>query len=251
MMSVEVGSTVERLNPTMVQADAGVVCPFPADLVLTPCRASPTRLPDPTVRRVLAAPLPRRCVDPKPHATVARISIVIVTFNNLVFNRLCLESVLAYSEGCNYEVIVVDNGSEDGTREYLRELARSFPNLRILFNQSNLGFAAATNQGLTCAAGELLILLNNDTIVPHGWHRRLVKHLKDPAVGLVGPVTNRAGNEAEIDTSYRTWSQLTHFAEDYMCDHEGMRFDIRTATMFCTALRRDVYECVGPLDEQL
>jgi GT2 family glycosyltransferase len=178
-----------------------------------------------------------------------RVSIIVVTFNNLVFNRLCLESVLANSEGYDYEIIVVDNASDDGTVEYLRELTQSYPRLRTFFNRRNLGFAAATNQGLERATGTIFILLNNDTLVPGGWLARLVKHLKDPAIGLVGPVTNRAGNEAEIETSYRTWREFIRFADDYMGGHDAARFDIRTATMFCTALRRDVYERVGPLDE--
>lgn len=225
--------------------------PFPADLMLTAVSRSPTRLPDETVQRVLSAPLPDRRLRSAPRRSAEkRVSVVVVTFNNLVFNRLCLEGLIAHSDDCDHEVIVVDNGSGDGTVEYLRDLAACFPEVRLVFNKYNLGFAAATNQGLRCADGTLLVLLNNDTLTPRDWLPRLLKHLDDPTVGLVGPVTNRAGNEAEIETSYRTWSEFMRFAEAHMCGHEGTRFDIRTATMFCCALRRDVFERIGPLDER-
>jgi hypothetical protein len=96
----------------------------------------------------------------------------------------------------------------------------------------------------------VLVLLNNDTVVPQGWLAGLVRHLEDRAVGAVGPVTNRIGNEAEIDTSYRTYGELEHFARRHALDHAGRAFDIPTPCMFCLAMRRDAFERIGPLDER-
>jgi GT2 family glycosyltransferase len=175
---------------------------------------------------------------------------VIVTLDNLVYTRLCLESLLANTGDSSYEIIVVDNGSADGTAGYLRALARQSPQIRVVFNDRNRGFARASNQGLALATGDVLMLLNNDTIVPHGWLTRLVRHLEDPAVGLVGPVTNRTCNEAQIHVSYRTYGEFVQFAHDYQEAHNGERFDIRMLAMFCAAMRRDVYERIGPLDER-
>jgi hypothetical protein len=62
-------------------------------------------------------------------------------------------------------------------------------------------------------------------------------------------VTNRAGNEAEIEVPYRTYGELLRFARDHMHAHSGEVFDIRAVTMFCAALRRDVWNVIGPLDE--
>src|SRR5882672_8286939 len=82
--------------------------PFPPDLVLTPTSRWPTRLPDATVRAVLANPLPtarvRPDVDRATQGACERASIVIATFNGLVFNRLCLESLLANTDYPDYEV---------------------------------------------------------------------------------------------------------------------------------------------------
>jgi GT2 family glycosyltransferase len=189
-------------------------------------------------------------LDKSIRAAFKRASIVIVTFDNLVYTKLCLRSLLANTEYPNYEVVVVDNGSTDGTPAYLRSLMRQHPHVRAVFNGDNLGFARANNQGLAAATGDVLVLLNNDTLVPRGWLMRLVRHLEDPDVGLIGPVTNRIGNEAQIDVSYHTYGEFAKFARCYSRTHEGQIFNMRTLMMFCVAMRREVYERVGVLDER-
>jgi GT2 family glycosyltransferase len=220
--------------------------PFPPDLLLTPVSRRPTRLDESTVSTVLETPAPDVRAPPGP---APQASVVVVTRDNLVFARLCLESLLAATDG-SYEVIAVDNGSTDGTREYLSRLSASGAPVRTLLNDSNRGFAPACNQGLRLARGDVLVLLNDDTIVTPGWLRRLAGHLDDPEVGMVGPTTNRIGNEAEIDASYRTLGELARFADARAEAHAGQAVDIPTLTMFCVAMRRDVYEAVGALDER-
>lgn len=182
--------------------------------------------------------------------TVPRASVIIVTYNNLALNKLCLASVLYNTEHLNYEVVVVDNNSSDGTPQYLRQLAAEHPHLRIILNAANHGFARANNQGIAVSAGEHFILLNNDTVVPPGWLSRLLKHLDDPQVGMVGPVTNFVGNEAKIEVTYETWSEMEKFAATWAREHDGKVADIRMLAMFCLAMRRETYEMIGPLDEQ-
>lgn len=220
--------------------------PFPDDLVLTPVSRRPLRLEPATLRTITERPVPAlaaACVE-RPEA-----SVVVVTRDNLAFLRLCLESVLACTEPpC--ELIVVDNGSSDGTPAYLATLAELNRSVRVLRNESNRGFAAGSNQGAALAAGELLVLLNDDAAVSHGWLGRLAHHLQDARVGMVGPTTNRTGNEAQIDADYRTWGEFARFADARAAQHAGEAFDIPTLTMFCVAMRRTLYEEVGPLDER-
>jgi GT2 family glycosyltransferase len=162
-----------------------------------------------------------------------------------------VESVLANTEYPTYEIIVVDNGSTDSTPAYLRSLMRRHSHVRAVLNADNLGFARANNQGLALATGDILVLLNNDTLVPHGWLTRLVRHLEDLNVGLIGPVTNRIGNEAQVDVPYRTYGGFVRFARDHSRAHdEGQLFEVRTLMMFCLAMRRAVYEQIGSLDER-
>lgn len=222
--------------------------PFPEDMVLTPLSRNPIGLDDATVAAVMDRLVPTFSVPCDP--SVPLISIVIVTFNNLLFTRMCLESLLANTDHAHYEVLVVDNHSTDGTRDYLRQLATKVPHLRLLFNEANVGFAAANNRALKQASGEILILLNNDTIVSKGWVTGLVRHLQDPNVGLVGPTTNRLGNEAEVETSYQTYGEMEHFAAIVAKRGEAECFDIRIGSMFCLALRRNTAELLGALDEQ-
>lgn len=183
-------------------------------------------------------------------AVVPRVSIVVVTYNNLALTRLCVDSVLSNTASFNYQLVIVDNHSTDATPEYLSALAAQYPQICVNLNQENRGFAAASNQGMTAASGDYLVLLNNDTIVPFGWLPRLVWHLRDPQIGLVGALTNFAGNEAKLDVPYATWKELNAFAWE-----RGERFrhqsaEINVLAMFCLALRRAVYQEVGPLDEQ-
>src|SRR6185295_20081256 len=89
----------------------------------------------------------------------------------------------------------------------------------------------------------------NDVVVPRAWLRGLLRCLDDPAVGLAGPVTNSAGNEARIPVGYTDLADMNDFARDHMHAHRGVTFDIAVLAMFCLAMRRDAFEKIGPLDE--
>jgi len=97
------------------------------------------------------------------------ISVVVVTWNRRELLRACLAS-LARQGHPRFEVVVVDNGSEDGSAVLVRELAESYPvPLRLIANSSNLGFCAANNQGFASSQAELVALLNNDAEAEPGW----------------------------------------------------------------------------------
>jgi GT2 family glycosyltransferase len=232
---------------------------LPPDLILEPISRKPTVLPETTVRTVQNLPagaaratgaLTAEPSDPAARDLFPRVSIVVITRDNLVFSKLCLESVLANTDYPSYELIVVDNGSGKELLSYLGQLMDRFPFIRVVRNETNRGFATANNQGLARATGDRFVLLNNDTIVPPGWLTRLVRHLDDPQVGAVGPVTNRVGNEAQIETSYRTYADFERFAREYTDRHAGQRFEIPMLVMFCLAMRRETHERIGPLDDQ-
>lgn len=182
------------------------------------------------------------------------VSVVVVTYGGLKLTKACLDSLLSGETWPRLEVIVVDNaadeGEGDGTPEYLRALARADPRVRVILNSENRGFAAANNQGLREARGEVLVLLNNDTVVPPGLLGRLVGHLqRDRAIGLLCPTTNFCGNEARVEPEYGDVSGLPAYAAKRAREHRGRIFDIGVAAMYCVAMRRGVAEQVGPLDE--
>lgn len=182
------------------------------------------------------------------------VSVVVLTYNNLAFTQACLFSVEAYSDYPALEIIVVDNASSDGSREWLgawaEERSAAGHRRRVILNEGNLGFSAGNNVGLAAATGEVLILLNNDTYVTPGWVRTLCAHLRrDPGVGLVGPITNNIGNEARIDIAYLDMVEMIHKSGQYTRAHAGQSIQLHNAAFFCVAMRRDVYERVGPMDE--
>jgi GT2 family glycosyltransferase/glycosyltransferase involved in cell wall biosynthesis len=179
-----------------------------------------------------------------------RASIVLVTWNNWNYTQACLESIYHFTAPGQFEVIVVDNASTDGTRLRLHGYQCQHDNLRVVFNDQNRGFAAANNQGLRLATGSILVLLNNDTIVTPGWLRGLARWLQDPHIGLVGPVTNRIANEACIPADYRDLPGLLRTATQVRRAGAGKCFDIGMLAMFCVAFRRDLFDRVGELDER-
>jgi GT2 family glycosyltransferase len=245
---VVLGSLLEELgvfpSRTRRATRAGL---FPGSMPLEPVSRRPTVLARATVEAASAVPVAR--YEGPVRTAGEGASVVVVTHDNLVFTRLCLQSVLANTEGDGFELIVVDNGSGDGTPAYLARLAEADARVKVVLNGTNIGFASACNQGLGLATGGHLVLLNNDTMVAASWLAGLRRHLANPKVGLVGPVTNRIGNEAEIDTDYRTWGEYLAAAARRAEEHAGEWLEIVTPAMFCLAMRRQTFLRLGPLDE--
>jgi GT2 family glycosyltransferase/glycosyltransferase involved in cell wall biosynthesis len=179
-----------------------------------------------------------------------KVSVIVVTYNNLELTKACLHSLEVYSNYPNYEVIVVDNASSDDSPNYLREWVAQGDNRTIILNPDNKGFAAGNNQGLLAATGEYLVLLNNDTYVTPGWISSLVKHIeRDPKIGLLGPVTCNIGNEAKINIHYANMNEMLVESSKFTLRHIGHLTPLRTAAFFCVMISRAAYEKVGLLDE--
>lgn len=101
-------------------------------------------------------------------------SIIMLTFNQLSLTGQCVRSLEKYTHA-PYELIVIDNGSTDGTAEYLRRHENSKDNVRCVFNEENRAFSKANNQGIKIAKGDFILLLNNDVILTDKWLQRLCR----------------------------------------------------------------------------
>ena len=124
------------------------------------------------------------------------LSIVIVSYNARPELEACLDSVTAQPSLTAAEVIVVDNASSDGSPEAVE--ARG-PRIRLIRQDRNTGFAAANNVGIRASSGELILLLNSDTIVPSGSIDRLIGRLRaHPSAAAAGPRLLDAGGRAEL-----------------------------------------------------
>jgi O-antigen biosynthesis protein len=87
-------------------------------------------------------------------------------------------------------------------------------------------------------------------VVTKGWLTKLLRYCQNPAVGMVGPVTNSCGNEACIKVPYEDIADMENFARDYTRKNRGKFFEINVLAFFCTVIPRRVWDAVGPLDEQ-
>jgi GT2 family glycosyltransferase len=187
-------------------------------------------------------------------------SIVIVSYNVQQYLVACLESLLVGCEGLSVEVLVVDNGSRDGTTEVV---ARRFPYVQLLVNAANLGFARAVNRALPLARGRYVLLLGPDTVVPPGALARVVK-LADsaPRVGLVGPVLRDPVTGA-VQSSFRPFPSWRTAFSHYTFAKAFLRLlpspewhpivDQPTVAGWlsgaCLLIRRELLDAVGGLDE--
>jgi len=116
-----------------------------------------------------------------------KVSIVVPVFNKVEYTKNCLRSLYRVTPHSMFELIVVDNGSTDGTLEFLKRFFKEHRNITIISNKENLGFAKACNQGAKRARGRYIVFLNNDTILLGGWLEELVKVAENEAnVGAVG-----------------------------------------------------------------
>ena len=115
----------------------------------------------------------------------ADISIIIVSWNVCELLRNCLNSIYSNVNHLKFEIIVVDNNSFDNT---VKTIKNEFPNIILIENKSNVGFAKANNQGINIAQGEFILFLNPDTLVKNkALFKMYLEFKKDKNVGLLGP----------------------------------------------------------------
>ncbi len=112
------------------------------------------------------------------------VSIVVITLNTPNLTRACLRSVIR-NTSVPYELIVINNSRSPGIQKTLR----AFPEIRVIQNRGNAGFAKAANQGALAARGRYVCFLNSDVLVPPGWLERLVGATQQPGVGAAGPTS--------------------------------------------------------------
>lgn len=211
------------------------------------CRVTDTRLP--SLRR-----LGFRWLSPAADdiaSAFPAVTVVVATYDNRDLCESCLNGLARNTPWPGLRIVVVDNGSRDGTSAMLARVAARDARVKVITNQENRGFAGGTNQGLAVSDSEYVVLLNDDTIVAPGWLARLIAHLEaNPKLGLVCPVTNQIGNAAKIATGYATLEQMEAFAIERAFAHSGDLEQTDVVALFCAAARRSVLESVGYLDER-
>jgi GT2 family glycosyltransferase len=180
--------------------------------------------------------------------TVPRVSVIIPTWNGCALLKAALLSLRAQRYR-DFETVVVDNGSRDGTVEML---GTEFPEVRVVPFPENRGFAVAVNAGLEAARGSCLVLLNNDAEPEPGWLEALVAVLDArPEVGSVACKMLTARDPTVVDSA---GAAMGLFAYDIgRGERDGPRFAVAREILCpcagAAAYRRELFDAVGTFDE--
>ena len=161
------------------------------------------------------------------------VSIVIPVFNQLHFTKICIESLQGtlLRDG---EIIVIDNGSSDGSAEYLSECS----NIRVITNRENQGCTVAWNQGVRVSHASWIAILNNDIILSTNWLDGLLDFAREKNVDIVSPAFREGEYNYDIAEYSREYVQRMHSVA---------RMGI--AQGVCFIVRRRVFDQIGLFDE--
>lgn len=175
------------------------------------------------------------------------LSVVLLSYNQWQYTDICLRSLQAAQkiDGKNFELVVVDNGSEAETIAALRKV----PGIRLVENKQNLGFAGGCNIGLEAAKGRDIILLNNDTVVTPYWIERMQEKVASiPNVGIVGPSTNTEAGQSLPETRYHNYAELLAFQNHIQQRMGGNWESVKKISGLCMYLPRRTLDAVGAFD---
>jgi GT2 family glycosyltransferase len=193
------------------------------------------------------------------------LSICIVTYQTRSYLQACLRSIYQHPPDGNYEIIVVDNHSDDGTLEMLKD---EFPEVGVIENAGNLGFTAPMNQALRKGEGKYLLQLNPDTLVHPQAFNSLIDFMESqPEVGICGPkVLNTDGTLQKPCRrgESRPWAVFTYFLGlsslfpksklfgEYLMNYkdEDETHEVAGVSGSCMLIRREVINQIGYLDER-
>jgi hypothetical protein len=179
------------------------------------------------------------------------LSILIVNWNARDLLLDCLRSVYRTLRGVTFEVLVVDNGSRDGSVAAVR---RAYPPVRLIENEQNVGFARANNQAMRASRGRYVLLLNSDTVVRPGALSGLVRFAdRHPEVGIAG--SRLVNPNGSLQPSWARFPSFWSEALDRNVRHrvpmarEPWAYEVDWVGGACLLARREAIEQVGLLDE--
>jgi GT2 family glycosyltransferase len=180
--------------------------------------------------------------------TGPRASVIIVNYNGRTRLGRCLYSLLEDRQ--EYEVILVDNASTDGSADYVEQF---FPKVQVIRNETHRGFGQGNNMGVRGARGKYLAFLNSDTAVEPGWLEALIAALEaDPQAGLATSKILLLADPGQINTC----GNDVHYTGLPLCRGMGMDrsaftdlTDVSAVSGAAFATRREIFEALGGFDE--
>ena len=186
-----------------------------------------------------------------PTASQVPASIIIVNYNGWQHLQRCLPSLLQEVQR-GYEIFLVDNASSDGSAQHV---AQAFPQVRLIRNTANLGFAQGGNLGAAQAQGQYLAFLNPDTVAEPGWLQALLVALEaDPQAGLATSKVLLLSDPARINTCgnemHYTGLTLCRGMGQERCAFPALE-EVSAVSGAAFAVRRELFQALGGFDEDL
>ncbi|MBS0663747.1 MAG: glycosyltransferase [Verrucomicrobia bacterium] len=187
---------------------------------------------------------------PRASCRAVQVSFIVPLYNQLALTRACLGSLRAtVPADLAHEIILVDDGSTDDTREFLRDLA---PPHVVLLNDRNRGYAASNNRAARVAQGEFLALLNNDLVLAPGWlEPMLAAFRRVPRAGVVGNLQRNATTGAldHAGVVFRDGGYPAHYRDDPAEFAVDGLAEFPAVTAACCLVRREWFLRTGGFDE--
>ena len=150
-----------------------------------------------------------------------KVSVIIVNYNTKDLTKACIESVMNEGSKLDFEVIVVDNNSKDGSVKELKKLWRKYKNLKLIENKENSGFSKANNQGAREASGKYILLLNSDTVVKRFSFKKLIAFAeKKEDAGVVG--ARLLNPDGSLQASCFYFPTIKNAIREYWLGQEGL-----------------------------
>jgi GT2 family glycosyltransferase len=183
-----------------------------------------------------------------------QLSIIIVSFNDKSHLEECLSSIKENVQNINYETLIVDNNSSDGSQEFIRQ---NYPEVKLITNQENVGFAVALNRGIRRSEGEFFLFLNTDTVIYPEALNLLLEELKNsPGIGAIGPALLKRENAYQVSFGRRVSFISEIFQKFFLNPFYKLRLksaqkrkEVGWLSAACFMTRREVLEDVGLFDE--
>lgn len=175
------------------------------------------------------------------------VSIVVLAYNHLEeYTRQCIESIYRYTSHIDFELITVNNGSTDGTKEYFNSL----PNAKKISFPENIGVCKAFNQGFRVAEGKYIMNVSNDIVATTRWLDNLLICMEtDPKVGMAVPICDASCNYQQISLPYQTMDEMQAAAERYNVSNPGLWEERLKLSTYAAIYRGGLFKSLGGFDE--
>ncbi len=174
------------------------------------------------------------------------VSIVVLAYNHLETTKLCIESLYQYTSHIDFELILINNGSSDGTEEYFCSL----PNAIKISFPKNIGVDKAINHGFRMAQGKYTLNLSNDIVVTYHWLDNLIACMEsDEKIGMVVPVCGASSNNQQVDLHYHSLEEMQRLAKEYNVGNPNLWEERMKLVTYTCLFRTDVQKAMGGFDE--